>query len=82
MHHPALALLSREVHTSLRGRAFPVAVLMPSLLVMLVGLPTLANIRSAAAGLSFLNLAASFQAIVVALAPALRVPAAVAQEKE
>ena len=82
MHHPALALLSREVHTSLRGRAFPVAVLMPSLLVMLVGLPTLANIRSAAAGLSFLNLAASFQAIVVVLAPALLGSAAVAQEKE
>ena len=82
MHHPALALLSREVHTSLRGRAFPVAVLMPSLLVMLVGMPTLANIRSAASGLSFINLAASFQAIVVVLAPALLVTAAVAQEKE
>ena len=82
MHHPALALLSREVHTSLRGRAFPVAVLMPSLLVMLVGLPTLANIRSTASGLSFLDLAAAFQAIVVVLAPALLVSAAVAQEKE
>ncbi|MFO1520544.1 MAG: hypothetical protein U1G05_00575 [Kiritimatiellia bacterium] len=82
MHHPALALLTREVRLTLRGRTLLLVLLAVGILLFFAGPAMLANSRAGAAGRGFLLFAANLQIVLITLMTAVLVAGAVSEEKE
>ena len=82
MHHPALALLTREVRLTLRGRTLLLVLLAIGIILLFAGPAVLANSRAVAAGRGFLLFAANLQIFLITLMTAVLVAGAVSEEKE
>ena len=81
MHHPAFALLTREVRLTLRGRTLLLVLLVVGVLLFFAAPAILTNTRAAAAGRSFLLFAASFQVVLITLVSAILIAGSVAEER-
>jgi hypothetical protein len=81
MHHPALALLTREVRLMLRGWTLMLVLLAVGVLLFFAAPAMLANARAVAAGRSFLLFAANFQVVLITLISAILIAGAVAEER-
>ena len=82
MHHPALALLTREVRLTLRGWTLMLVLLAVGVLLFFAAPAMLTNARAATTGRSFLLFAANFQVIIITLISAILIAGAVAEERE
>ena len=82
MHHPALALLTREVRLTLRGWTLMLVLLAVGVLLFFAAPAMLSNSRVVAAGRSFLLFAANFQVVLITLISAILIAGAVAEERE
>lgn len=81
MHHPALALLTREVRLTLRGWTLMLVLLAVGVLLFFAAPAMLANARAVAAGRSFLLFAANFQVVLITLISAILIAGSVAEER-
>lgn len=82
MHHPALALVTREIRVTLRGRTLPMVLIACSVLLFIGAVVMIANVRAAAAGRTFLLAAANLQVVMITVIAAVLVAGSVSEEKE
>ena len=82
MHHPALALVTRDLRLTLRGRTLPMVLIACSALLFIGALLMIANVRAAAAGRTFLLAAANLQVVLITVIAAVLVAGSVSEEKE